>query len=399
MPVALRLVAGTLTVGLALSLAVLAGFGDASGSSRAAARPQAATIALTPPIVQRGRRTASADDADLSGTLRFRPAREGRRVVVQRRAAGSAWTEVAALRQDSQGEVRFTGPARAGADWYEYRGVAKRHRRLTRVATAPQSAQRWNTVFDDGFEGNALSDQWSVRAQGVYSPGSQRACSASHPDAVSVGNGRVRLSVLDDPERLDALGPCDASHGNEYDDHDSWYRNGHISTQRRFSFRHGVAAARVRFDRERGAHGAFWLQTTQSDRNGVGPDQDGAEIDVVEYFGKKFREGDVYSFIHYVEADGSGVKVPDGPLTSARAALTRKDNWFKRYHVFSVEWTPTAYVFRVDGIETLRLEEGVSQVPEFLILSMLSSDWELGAMDRETLPNHTDVDWVRVWQE
>ena len=79
--------------------------------------------------------------------------------------------------------------------------------------------------------------------------------------------------------------------------------------------------------------------------------------------------------------------------------MNRDDAWFKRYHVFSVEWTPKAYVFRVDGVQTLRLTQGVSQVPEFLILSMLSSDWELPTLDRATLPNATEIDWVRVWQQ
>ena len=42
--------------------------------------------------------------------------------------------------------------------------------------------------------------------------------------------------------------------------------------------------------------------------------------------------------------------------------MNEKDDWFKRYHVFSVEWTPSAYIFRIDGQETGRITKGISQV-------------------------------------
>ena len=45
----------------------------------------------------------------------------------------------------------------------------------------------------------------------------------------------------------------------------------------------------------------------------------------------------------------------------------------------------------------MRTTRGISQAPEFLILSMLSSDFELGLLggDRR-LPQHAYVDWVQV---
>jgi hypothetical protein len=65
--------------------------------------------------------------------------------------------------------------------------------------------------------------------------------------------------------------------------------------------------------------------------------------------------------------------------------------------VFSVEWTPHEYVFRIDGRETTRITSGVSHHPEFLILSMLSSDFELGRLGAHPLPQGLDVDWVAAW--
>ncbi len=45
----------------------------------------------------------------------------------------------------------------------------------------------------------------------------------------------------------------------------------------------------------------------------------------------------------------------------------------------------------------MRITDGVSHHPEFLILSMLSSDFELGQIDEDALPQHLDVDWVAAW--
>ena len=86
-------------------------------------------------------------------------------------------------------------------------------------------------------------------------------------------------------------------------------------------------------------------------------------------------------------------------LRSASRALSgRTDSWWSRYHVFSVRWTRTGYIFRIDGIETWRHSAHVSRQRQFLILSLLTSDWELPRLDRSTLPTSMKVDWVRAWQ-
>ena len=74
------------------------------------------------------------------------------------------------------------------------------------------------------------------------------------------------------------------------------------------------------------------------------------------------------------------------------------DSWYDRYHVFSVEWTPEEYIFRIDGQETFRTSEGVSQQPEYPILSLLSSDYELRKLKDNPLPQTMYVDWLRFWE-
>jgi beta-glucanase (GH16 family) len=387
---------------LAPTLGVLTPAGSTVPGASAAVR-QSGQTTLLPQIVQPGAKVASSQRARLVGTVKFRPVRKGRPVIIQRRVGTRAWQKVAVKRQNARGVVRFVGPARVNGRWVAYRGVARPWNGLSRVVATPQRASIWKTKFRDEFNGNRLNpNKWSYRHLGVYSRNSDRACSASKKGAVQVGNGRVRLQVKLDRQKQRRAGACVARDrdGKRYTNR-HWYMNGHISTadSAKGQFRYGIAAARVKFDRPQGAHGSFWMQSTVPYQAGRGPAKNGAEIDVVEYFGKGFKKGDIYSFIHYKDAQGKDHKVPDGvPITAARKALKGDDDWFKKYHVFSVQWTPKAYIFRVDGIQTRRITRGVSKVPEFLILSMLSSGWELEKMNRKTLPNATQVDWVRYWQ-
>ena len=91
---------------------------------------------------------------------------------------------------------------------------------------------------------------------------------------------------------------------------------------------------------------------------------------------------------------GGFIRHPEQYLTSA------KDDWYKRYHVFSVEWSPQGYIFRIDGQETGRINKGISGVPEYPILSLLSSDYELKKLgDEKNLPQTMSVDWIRSWQD
>ena len=402
------LVKSALLLALALvvpTLGVVTPAGTTIPGVEAAVRQSGATR-LLPQIVQPGSGVAPANKAKLAGSVSFRPIRKGRPVTIQRRVGSGPWREVSTKRQNGAGVVEFRAAARnRSGRWYTYRGEARAWDGLRKKAARAQSAAIWNRTFSDEFTGSLLDlTKWSYRQVGLYSAGSNRACSASSPDAVKVKDGRVLLYVKADRER-DLAGPCvEQNKLGETLENTHWYKNGHISTEHALngSFRYGVAAARVKFDRQVGAHGSFWMQSTVQNRDGVGAAGDGAEIDVVEYFGNDFLHGDVYHFLHYTDAAGTYHRVPDGLLAGAskkaRNALRRGQHWYDSYHVFSVQWSPKGYTFRVDGIRTRRITEGVSKVPEFLVLSMLSSGWEVDKLNRKSLPNATQVDWVRYWQ-
>ena len=367
-----------------------AGPAEASSSARPTARSRA-KIRVLPQIVQQGRRTASPDAARVAITATVKPRRAGRPVRLQVRR-GTRWKNAGKARLDRRGRAEFSARAMRRSRPLTYRVKAYRFKGLRPAVSRAESTARWSTpLFTENFSGRSLRPEWSHRGQS-YERASKRLCSKGSPKAVKVSGGKVRLSVIKDRSRK---GRCKAVKRGSSSGRYAYRLNGHISTQNRVSFRYGFAAARVKMHKRRGQHSSFWLQP-QVSRPGS-PRTAGAEIDVIEYFGDKHRRGGLTSFIHW-KRDGKVVKTGSWIKKPRSFLKNRRDGWSKSYHVFSVEWTPTTYVFRIDGKETWRTRKGVSGQPQYPILSLLSSDYELSYMKDRQLPQHMSVDWLRIWQ-
>ncbi len=350
-----------------------------------------ARLQVMPQIVQQGRRTASPDAARVAITATVKPRRAHRPVRLQVKR-GKHWKNVGKARLDRRGRAEFSARAMRHGRPLTYRVKTGRFKGLRPAVSRPRSTARWQTpLYTENFSGGSLRPEWSHRGQS-YEKASKRRCSKGSPKAVKVSGGKVRLSVIKDRSRK---GKCQAVKRGKSSGRFAYRLNGHISTQGAVSFKYGFAAARVKMHQRRGQHSSFWLQP-QVSRPGT-PRTAGAEIDVIEYFGDKHPRGGLTSFIHWkrgnkVVKTGSWLKKPRSYLKNKR------DGWSKNYHVFSVEWTPKTYIFRIDGQETWRTRKGVSGQPQYPILSLLASDYELTQMKDKQLPQHMSVDWLRIWQ-
>ena len=407
MPNRLRLCAATallLPASLLASLLASAQPGSATGSTStdqvvADEVPPSVSVRATghqrirlealPQVVQPGGAVASPDAARAAVVATLRPIRPGRRVQLQVQA-GASWRAVASKRQDRRGRVQFAAPAGADGAPLTYRVKAMASASTSPLKSAPVSTARWlDATWTDEFEGTRLDPVWSHRGRD-YAHASRRSCAKGDPRGVSVGGGVVRLSVIADP---DATTRCRIEGRDARAGRFAYRLNGHIGTEGAFSFRYGIAAARVRFHRLRGQHGAFWMQPV----GGMYPGAAGNEIDVVEYFGDHHPQGGLASFMHRYEGKR---RIPSGGwIPNSRSFLSGpSDGWSRSYHVFSVEWTPRSLVFRIDGRETGRLRGKVSAVPQFPILSLIAANYEIPKIKEKRLPQHMYVDWVRVWE-
>jgi beta-glucanase (GH16 family) len=349
---------------------------------------QKITIDVLPQIVQQGRGTASADSAKAAVTATIKPVKVGRKVVLEQ-LNGTSWKKVGTDKQDKAGRVDFAALVSKGGLPLTYRVTAQKHQGLKAVTSDSADTSRWLIpAFTDEFSGSTLGPVWSHRGQD-YEPDSKRKCSKGSPKAVKVGSGALRLSVIKDKSRS---GKCTAKSRTETKKI-SYRLNGHVGTQGMFDFKYGVAAARIKMHKLQGQHSSFWLQPF----DGNGPHSDGHEIDVIEYFGDKHPQGGITSFIHWYKGNKL-IKTGSWIKDSKSFLKNNKDGWSKNYHVFSVQWTPNVIIFRIDGKETWRTSARVSKAQQYLILSLLASDYEALEMADKKLPQHMYVDWVRAWE-
>jgi beta-glucanase (GH16 family) len=378
--------ASALSLVLPASL-LLAGPGSASDAPARTNLAQTVHLLALPQIVQPGGRLASPDAAKAAFAATIAPVGAGREVSLQVQS-GSSWQRVATVREDGKGRAQFAARASQDGQALTYRVVAAATASLPAITSRTVSTGRWLTpTWTDEFSGDSLSSSWTYRGK-TYEPQSFRSCSRGGAKAVRVGGGALRLSVLRDPSRLTK---CPALLRGEIAGRYAYRLNGHVGTDDSFSFRYGVAAARIKFPRLRGQHGSFWMEPV----GGMRPGSTGHEIDVIESFGAISHRSGMFSYIHRYEGGRvvkTGTNVPDTFLHGPR------DGWGRNFHVFSIQWTPHWLVFRIDGKETWRIGGAVSQVRQFLILSLLSSDYELPSIQDRQLPQHMYVDWVRVWE-
>lgn len=394
MPV--RRVLACTSLALVLPASLLAGPGRAAATDSAeqptnvsmiTSRQQRVRLEALPPIVQFGGAVADPDAARAAFNATVRPVRPGRRLQLQV-LEGQTWIAVDTARQDGRGRAEFAAAASVEGRALTYRVRAQATPGLRAVTSGTVSTERWlDASWTDEFSGADLGPAWTHRGLD-HVPSSRRTCSRSHPSAVRVGGGAVRLSVLLDPT---ATTRCRIRGRDAVAGRYAYRLNGHIGTESAYSFRYGVAAARVKFQRLRGQHGAFWLQPA----GGINPD--GSEIDVAEYFGDDHPQGGLATFVH--RYDGRRTVTRGGWIRNSSSFLrSRRDGWSRNYHVFSVEWTPRSVVYRIDGKESARMRGDVSSVRQFLILSLIAADYEIPRIRTRQLPQHMYVDWVRVWE-
>jgi beta-glucanase (GH16 family) len=165
---------------------------------------------------------------------------------------------------------------------------------------------------------------------------------------------------------------------------DGAYHTGMIGTESTFMHTFGYWEARMRFQKQEGHWSAFWLQSPTISLVGD-PAVNGTEIDIIEYLKIK---GDVV--LHNLHWDGYddahkhvGKRIPFPGLGEG-------------FHTIAVDWTPDAYTFYVDGIETWHTTRAVSKRDQYAILSLEVGDWA-GDIRRATLPDTLIVDYVRVY--
>jgi beta-glucanase (GH16 family) len=238
-----------------------------------------------------------------------------------------------------------------------------------RPAQGPMSANKFNPiqngfalVWEDEFNGSQLDTlKWKPRGFG------KRALGFVSTEAIQVKNGLLNLYALkrNDSILISAVG-----------------------TQGKFMPQYGYFECKAKLQNSPGVWGAFWLQSPQL-AGGTDPKIYGAEVDIMEFF-KKLGTDIVSHNVHW------------GPYGAGQQSTRGMQSYLKGvssdFHTFGLLWTSETYTFYIDGLKFYEVSTGVSQIPEYLILSMEIPS-VLADIIKTVFPDVFSVDYVRVYQK
>ena len=246
-------------------------------------------------------------------------------------------------------------------------------------------------LFSDEFDGESLDkSKWDLCPEW-----DRQGHSSWRDDMVSLGGGLLHLKFRRDAE-LGKIKSQDKASAN------TWIRAGAIRTQKKdktilFDNGYGYYEAKIKFPVVSGTWGAFWLMSPTEwiiTDEGV----DGTEIDIVETIGN--HEGKYNSALNW---DGYGKNHKSvGSHDKPRPA-----NIFDgEFHIFALDWSPSEYVFYVDGKEFWRVDggarfknSGINQNPNYIKLTVESSGNWSGEVPQDFTEGEMLVDYVRVYNQ
>ncbi len=225
----------------------------------------------------------------------------------------------------------------------------------------------YELVWRDEFEGQALDpEKWKPWAIGP------RRDAFNVADAPQVRDGKLIITTRRNGDRVETGG--------------AW-------TQGIYEPTYGYFEARIRFPKEVGHWGAFWLNCGGMGNPVGDPKKAGVEMDIVEFHQKMKSGTQVQHNLHW---DGYG----DAHKSRGRSVDLAGAS--EEFHTYGMEWSPEGYRFFVDGKETFtQVGEGAvvaSGRPQYLILSIEVGTWA-GSIKDAKLPDSMEIDWVRVWQK
>ena len=233
---------------------------------------------------------------------------------------------------------------------------------------APVAAAQsgWNLKWADEFNAPTVNAAtWDVR---------NRADSFNNelqyylPDQVGVVSGNLRITATDQP------------YGGKP------YRSGLVESKPTLRF--GRVDVRAKIPTTKGIWPAIWLLPIDT----AWPL--GGEIDIMEHGGS--RPNVVSSAYHWGDN-------PGGPSQHLSHELNTGTRWPDAYHTYSVEWTPTAVRYFVDGVNHFTVTDQqapISRTPMNIILNTaVGGDFDGNPNARTVFPQTFDIDYVRVYDK
>lgn len=244
-----------------------------------------------------------------------------------------------------------------------------RTQRLPQTQASPSQPQR--LLFSDEFSGTRLdSSKWGTCYPWFESTGCTNEGNPELewylPEQVTVGGGALHLTAVRNP----VVGVDDHGRAKRFD-----YRSGMVTTARHFEFTYGRVEFKARAPLGRGLWPTLWLLPTDESPT--------PEIDIME----AWDEDPWHVALLY---HGSPSYVP-----SQWAAV---NDISRGWHTYTLDWSPGALIWSVDGDQVFRVDSGVPSTPMYLVANLAVSGDPVHAPDASTPATASlDIASVRVW--
>ncbi|MEO8396224.1 MAG: family 16 glycosylhydrolase, partial [Chloroflexota bacterium] len=247
------------------------------------------------------------------------------------------------------------------------------------------NSRQWTLAWSDEFEGAAGtpvdSANWTPEIGGDGWGNGEFEYYTDRPENASL-DGDGNLAIVARQEKIPG---SQCFYGN------CLYTSARLITQGHQAFTYGRIEARIKIPRGQGMWPAFWMLGTDIDQVGW---PNSGEIDIMENIGKEPQI--VHGTIHGPGySGGSGIT----------AAYTGTEDFADDFHVYAIDWDPTAIRWYVDGklystvsVNDLHGRKWVYDHDFFILLNVAVGGQWPGAVDTTTqFPQTMLVDYVRVY--
>ncbi|WP_430122144.1 RICIN domain-containing protein [Paenibacillus solani] len=239
---------------------------------------------------------------------------------------------------------------------------------------APSANAAYSLVWSDEFDGTTINANNWVFEIGNGSGGwgnNELQYYTSRTDNARIENGNLVIEA-----KRESYGGMN-------------YTSARLKTQGKKSFKYGKIEARMKLPKGQGLWPAFWM--LGADIGTVGWPRSG-EIDIMEHVN---NENNTHGYIHW---DDNGHASYGGPSHSVDVT---------QYHNYSIEWTPSAIKWFVDGVQfwEANIANNINSTEEFhkehfLLLNMaVGGNWPGSPNASTSFPAKMYVDYVRVYQD
>lgn len=262
----------------------------------------------------------------------------------------------------------------------------------------------WELIFEDHFKGKKLDlKKWRRIPYMEGKAADWRRYQSQDEELAEISGSSIKLW---------------GRHGryitqNNQQEEQETYACGGITTQGVFSFQYGRVDVRARFSCVQGCWPAIWMMPDSSPSGWPS----GGEIDIMEHLN---HETKVYQTIHLHGSNGRNMSrtVQPQPTIEIKGSKKSKKQGhppaaMSGWHVYSLEWTPEAITFYLDGKKTGTMRSDISTNWPFsrenntfylLIDQQIGGGWVEGSgsrgIDRETLAKEgavLEVDYIKVY--